>query len=363
MDLTVTSKILFVLKRREDFNPEKHTPNGMITGLYNSANFMCDMLKKSKFDAEIEVAIDNNDIDRMVTKHSPTHVIIEGLWVVPTKFAVLTRLHPDVQWIIRLHSDMPFLAGEGMAMNWIGDYARFPQITIAANSPRMLNEVKTYLATAITEHTEADTECSAIYLPNYYPLQFRKKRKIEPNRYRGTEKYWIDVACFGAVRPLKNHLTQAVAALKYANEHGKQLRFHINGGRIEGKGEPIINNLKGMFQQLANHGHQLICHEWAPREEFLETCAEMDVGLQCNFSETFNIVTADLVSQGIPVVGTREIPWGSRLFNAKPTETDEIAHAIARAVHHPKLNVYLNQRGLIKYCNQTRKIWTKYFKE
>jgi hypothetical protein len=359
----MAAKILFILKRREDYNSQRHAQKSMSTGLYNSAQFMCNMMKDAGFECDIEVAVDNNCIDRLVTQHQPTHVVIEGLWVVPSKFSELIPLHPDVEWIIRLHSDMPFLAGEGMAMDWIGDYVKFPKVTIASNSPRMLHEIKTYASTVVVNHVTSDTDRSVVYLPNYYPQDYKQKPNVVSNLYRGRDKYWIDIACFGAVRPLKNHLTQAVAALKYANEHGKQLRFHINADRVEGRGEPILNNLRGMFQQLSEHNHQLIAHDWQPREQFLELCATMDIGLQCNFSETFNIVTADMISRGVPVVGSSEIPWSSSLFTANPTESEQIAHAIARTIHHPKINVYLNRRGLTKYCRRTKKIWTQYFKE
>ena len=103
------------------------------------------MLREIGFDSTLEVAIDNNCIDRLVTKHKPTHVIIEALWVVPSKFTVLQKLHPNVKWIIRIHSEMPFMAGEGMAMDWIGDYAKFKNIIIACNAPRMLDEIETFL--------------------------------------------------------------------------------------------------------------------------------------------------------------------------------------------------------------------------
>jgi hypothetical protein len=225
----------------------------------------------------------------------------------------------------------------------------------------MLDEIRTYLATT-TDHTEEETESRVFYLPNYYPQQYNSKDLDEHNRYRGY-KYWIDVACFGAVRPLKNHMVQAVAAIKYANQHGKQLRFHINAGRIEMKGDPVLNNLRGMFEHLSEHGHQLIAHQWAVREEFLELCADMDIGLQTNFSETFNIVSADLISQGVPIVTSREIPWSNRIFNARPTESDEIYHAMTRALVFPKANVWLHQHNLTRYTNRTEKIWVKYFKE
>jgi hypothetical protein len=357
----MTNKVLFILKRREDYNAVEHSPQGLSTGLYNSASFMKNMLVNAGIDAELEVAIDNNDIDRLVTLHKPTHVIIEALWVVPSKFAVLIPLHPTVRWIVRLHSEMPFMAGEGMAMDWLGEYIKFPEISIGVNAPRMLDEIRTYLATT-TDHTEEETESRVFYLPNYYPQQYNSKDLDEHNRYRGY-KYWIDVACFGAVRPLKNHMVQAVAAIKYANQHGKQLRFHINAGRIEMKGDPVLNNLRSMFEHLSEHGHQLIAHQWAVREEFLELCADMDIGLQTNFSETFNIVSADLISQGVPIVTSREIPWSNCIFNARPTESDEIYHAMTRALVFPKANVWLHQHNLTRYTNRTEKIWVKYFKE
>jgi hypothetical protein len=348
------SKVLFILKRREDFNPVKHSPKGLSTGLFNSASFVDQMLNGMGVESAMEVAIDNNCIDRLVTKHKPTHCIIEALWVVPQKFEILSRLHPDVTWIIRLHSEMPFMAGEGMAMDWLGDYVTFKNIVIGVNAPRMMDEIKTYLQIK-QGWTNEETSRRIIYMPNFYP-QAMKQKKYNSN------KYWVDIACFGAVRPLKNHMVQAVAALKFANKINKQLRFHINMGRIEMKGDPVLNNLRGFFQHLASYGHQMIGHEWTPREGFLEICSTMDIGLQCNFSETFNIVSADLISQGVPVVGSYEIPWATRWFNARPAESDEIADKLLLTHRFPKINVALNQRNLNKYTDKTRTIWAKLFK-
>ena len=348
------SKVLFILKRREDFNPVKHSPQGLSTGLFNSASFVDQMLNDMGVESAVEVAIDNNCIDRLVTKHKPTHCIIEALWVVPQKFEILSRLHPNVTWIIRLHSEMPFMAGEGMAMDWLGDYVTFKNIIIGVNAPRMMDEVKTYLQIK-QGWSDAETDRRIIYMPNFYP-QAMKQKQYDRN------KYWVDIACFGAVRPLKNHMVQAVAALKFAEKIGKQLRFHINMGRIEMKGDPVMHNLRGIFQHLADRGHQLIGHEWTPREGFLEICSNIDIGLQCNFSETFNIVSADLISQGVPIVGSYEIPWATRWFNARPAESDEIADKLLLTHRFPAINVALNQRNLNKYTDNTAKIWAKLFK-
>ena len=69
-------RILFILKRREDYNAVTHSHIGLSTGLFNSASFMSDMLNKNGIESILEVAIDNNCIDRLLTLHQPTHVII-----------------------------------------------------------------------------------------------------------------------------------------------------------------------------------------------------------------------------------------------------------------------------------------------
>ena len=346
-------KVLFILKRREDFNPEKHTVLGLSTGLFNSATFMNNMLNSLGVESNLVVVIDNNDIDREVTKHKPTHVIIEALWVVPTKFSILCKLHPDVKWIVRLHSEMPFLAGEGMALDWIGDYIAYKNITLAINAPRLLSEVRFFLGCKM-DWDEETINSRIIYLPNYYPQDYKIKEFNKDNDI-------INISCFGAVRPLKNHVIQAIAAIKFADKIGKKLLFHINSGRIEMKGEPALNNLRGLFSHLSNKGHKLVSHEWTPRNEFLEICANMDIGMQVSFSETFNIVGADLISQGVPLVGSVEIPWMSSVYCAKPTEMEEIYDTLLFLYNNPYDNVVKNQLLLTKYTNTSKDIWKKYF--
>ena len=346
------TRVLFLLKRREDFNNVIHNNIGLTTGLYSSAKFVNDMLSDHNIESNLEVIIDNNDIDRVVTKYRPNFCIIEALYVTPTKFPILIKLHPNVTWIIRLHSQMPFMAGEGVAMDWIGDYSNIPNVVIAANAPNMFEEIYNYIRIK-NRWTNKQTDKKVIYLPNYYPQQYKKKQF-------NYNKEVIDISCFGAIRPLKNHLLQAHAALKFADKLGKKLRFHVNAGRIEMKGEPIINNLKGLFQQLAESGHQLVNHQWAPREQFLKICETMDIGLQVSFSETFNIVAADLVSQGVPIIGSDEIPWLNRKWSASPVNTNSIVDKLYNSYNNPLDNVTSNQSSLDAYTYIVPAIWANY---
>jgi len=349
------SRVLFILKRREDYNSTVHSHIGLSTGLFNSASFMQTMLVESGIEAQLSVLADNNAIDRAVTEYKPTHVIVEALWVVPQKFTVLKKLHPDVTWIIRLHSEMPFMAGEGMAMDWLGDYSDIKNVLIACNAPRMLRETREYIKHR-NQLTDQQVAEKVIYLPNYYPINYKTKQ-FDKN------KDHVDIGCFGAIRPLKNHLMQALASIEFADSIGKKLRFHVNAGRIEMNGSPVINNLKGLFQQIAPRGHQLVNHQWTPREQFLELCGQMDIGLQVSFSETFNIVGCDLISQGVPLVGSTEIPWASPIFCADATNSEDICAALERTYNWPRLNVWLNKYSLSRYVKRTELVWTTYFKD
>ena len=342
-------RVLFILKRREDYNEKIHTKVGLSTGLYNSASFCHNMLNAYNIKSKLIVVVDNNDIDREVKEYQPTHVIIEALWVVPEKFTVLSKLHPNVEWIIRLHSELPFLAGEGIALDWIGSYSLHKNIKIGVNAPRMMNEVIEYLK------TKGSYNDNIIYMPNYYPQDYTysKKKKDE----------YLDIGCFGAVRLLKNHMVQAMAAIKAANKMGKKLRFHVNIGRIEMQGGPVMHNLLALFEGIEGSGHTLINHPWVPREEFLKICAKMDVGMQCNFSETFNIVGADLISQGIPLVGSKEIPWLPRILRTDPTDSDKIASKLILAYKYNKILSKYSQVQLSCYTNKSRNHWINYFKE
>lgn len=347
------TRVLFILKRRPDFDPVTHAHRMLSTGLYNSARLVQEMLVAAGIAAEIEVAIDNNCIDRLVTQHRPTHVIIEALWVVPTKFDILQKLHPTVKWILRMHSETPFIANEGIAMDWLFEYTNYRNLYIGINAPRFLNEIQA-IARIKNEWSEEELNDRIFYMPNFYPASFKTKTL---DQTRDT----IDIACFGAIRPLKNHLVQAIAAIRFADKLGKRLRFHVNSGRIEMKGQPVVHNLQALFQHMHECGHEMVAHEWMPHDEFLQVCATIDIGLQVSFSETFNIVGADLISEGIPVVGSTEIPWAATSFCADPTNSDDIVGKLERTWSMSNHCVRENQLNIDKYSKKTQEIWVDLF--
>jgi hypothetical protein len=301
------------------------------------------MLVKNGIESHLVEVKDNNCIDREVTKYKPTHVIIEALWVVPSKFEQLIKLHPNVEWIIRLHSDIPFLANEGIAIDWIYQYLKYKNVKVSINSKRADREFGVV------------TQKEFLYLPNYYPVGFFNKNKPAKR-----DKKILNIGCFGAVRPMKNHLLQAFASIEFADKNNKTLYFHINTGRVENNGDPVLKNLRYLFEN--NQRHFLIEHKWMTHDKFVEVLQRMDIGLQVSFSETFNIVAADLVNNNIPVVVSDEISWVSPLFYAKTTSSKSIVNKIGFAYRFRNLGLQLiNKISLYLYSTKSEKIWVDYF--
>ena len=329
-------KILFILKKKQSSHSGLKT---ISSGLLNSAIFVSEMLFKNGFNSHIVEVNDNNDIDRVVTKFKADIVIIEALWVVPSKFEVLTKLHPKVKWIVRLHSEVPFIANEGIAIEWVYEYQKFKNVSVSVNSDRAYEDFNGILK----EKT--------IYLPNYYPVDLFKAGFNSKQ-----DKKTLDVGCFGAVRPLKNQLYQAVSAIQFANEKKKELRFHINVARVENHGDPVLKNLRALFQN--NPKHKLVEHTWLTHQEFLDLIKTLDLGLQVSFTETFNIVAADFVNSNVPVVVSDEIKWMSKFYKASPTDSCDIKSKMSFALNAKNFNVqYLNKLKLWKYCKESESVW------
>ena len=341
-------RLLFICKRREGSGGRHLHLGGTVasSGLRNSARFVNEALGRLGIDSNLVEVNDNNDIDRELAAVRPTHAMIEAFWVVPEKFDVLSKLHPDVHWIIRNHSDLPFLAHEGMAINWFAGYLR-RGIEVACNSHRAERELKVVAASF------GFPAAAITYLPNCYPRPGDNIAVAHPDNY-------LDIGCFGAVRPMKNHLMQAVAALSVARDLRRPLNFHINVARVETGGNPILSNLRNLFANAK--GSKLVEHDWLSHDQFLTLLSQMHVAMQVSLSETFNIVSADAASVGVPLVTSPEVTWLEDYAHAKPNDGRSIVEALYRALEEPLLpRVARQRRDLSAYCTVSETDWNTRF--
>ena len=344
-------RILFVLKRRQDYDPIKHSEISKQCGLFNSIDYVHNMLLSQGYDSQLSICIDNNCINGYVYKFKPTHVIIEALWVVPDKIRLLQSMYPSIKWIVRLHSAIPFLSIESsQSMKWIAEYSKIDNTFIAANDPRLMTELSVYVS-----NLDSDYKDRIIYLPNYYP-----QSNIKQFKNSISEKDTIDISCFGAIRPFKNNMTQALASIEFCKRKKKKLRFHINSERNELNGVTVYQNLIQLFSYLDKNQYSLVCHPWASRDEFLEICSTIDIGMQVSFTETFNIVGADIITNGVPLIGSTEIPWLNERYCASPQDVQDIIDKLILTYDDLEKNVIDNQKSLSEYLERTINIWRDY---
>lgn len=330
-------KILFICKTRSGFY-------GPSFGLINSCRFVSNALKHHGIESKVISVNDNSSIDKEVHDYKPTHVFIEALWVVPSKFEELIPLHPKVEWYVRVHSKIPFIANEGMAMDWLRQYQElskaYPTLHISANS---IDVVESF---AICYNTVMG------YFPNVYQPPKYHFGESEQSKH---DNNVINIGCFGAVRPMKNHLNQALAAIAFGNEMGLKVHFHINSDRCETGGDPVLKNLVYAFK---NTNHKLVYHEWMEHEAFIQLVRQMDLGMQVSLSETFNIVAADFVWNNIPIVGSDEIDWLDRKYKANPHDIESIIDKLRFAYKGKSHNIHkINKELLEKYNKKAIKIW------
>lgn len=328
------AKILFILKKRSAY--------GVSYGLINSCKFVADALQSYNIESKIVQVVDNSEIDKEVFNYRPTHVFVEALWVVPEKFEELFKFkhNRDAKWSVRLHSQAPFLGTEGIAFEWIRKYnqlsKKYSNFRTSSNSKRLIKDLGTALGFKLN------------YAPNIYSFD----KKSYPFLWQNTI---VNIGCFGAIRPFKNHLNQALAALTFAKKNNLKLNFHVNSSRFENVGESVLKNLRNIFLG----SHSLVEHDWTSHEDFIELVRTMDLGMQVSYTETFNIVAADFVSNHIPFIGSKEIDWLHSWYQADPNDVQNISNKLDFAYFAKVLHIHrLNEWGLQDYNQESIRAWT-----
>lgn len=337
------TRVLFIIKERSVYNTKTKA-----YGLFNSCKFVANKLRENGIYAQVEQVVDNNEIDKVVAKHKPTHCFIEAIWVVPSKFEILSKLHPSVKWYIRLHSMIPFLSSEGMAFEWINEYLGLRNkridISISCNNKVLYQNLKNIYGNYIS------------YTPNIYCPEDIIQKEICLHNYSRE----IDIGCFGALRVLKNHTQQAIWAIDFANDINKKLNFHVNLSEHEQReAGPVLRNLRAIFK---NTRHELVEHQWYEHKDFIEVVKTMDLGMQISFSETFNITAADFVYAEVPIVVSNEIKFVDERCRVDTSSHKKVQEALHNAYCHKNI-VKSNKKLLIEHNKDASAQWLEFLKE
>lgn len=288
------------------------------TGLGVSAMNTAKTLRANGINAIVRPVVNLADLKAKIAAESPTHVVINALWLPENDLAGLVLLRSDISFAILIHSNLAFLQVEAKGIKLLREaidleLGSVGNFALAANSR---NAVRGLMDSY---------ECPATYLPNLYFLD-NTVRTQRPKWQGGT----LRIGAFGALRPLKNPTGSAFASLAIAANLGADLEFHINTGRNDGGwADRLVASVDAIFAGLPNA--KVVKNQWSPWAHFRKNVRHMHLLLQPSFTESFNVVSADGVAEGVPSVVSDVIEWCPQNWKCPPDNTEEIAR-VGRAL-------------------------------
>jgi hypothetical protein len=284
------------------------------------------------------IAIDNyNETHDMPL----THVIISAPWLSVWDATMLVENYPGTQFVILSHSNVGFLQADPWGVELLRQYqyiaATHPNLKVGGNSERFARWMKRAYGGEV------------VLLPNLYPMA----GCLQAKRWNGER---LKVGAFGAVRPFKNFMTAAGAALVLQQSYNVPVEFHMSSG---GESEPTVAAIEQMFADV--DGITLVRHPWAYWDDFVELVGKMDLLIQVSYTESFNMITADGIAMGVPSVVSPAITWAPDCWKADPDDAVAVAEIGKRLLDY-RLLANAGREALLKHNKKSLDCWIDYLR-
>lgn len=299
-----------------------------------------------KDESDIETRINAAQADAAATGKIPiSHVVISAPWIFSPFISMLVSRFTDIHFASISHSNVGFLGADPKSMRTLREYLdiqrQWVNFDVAANSRRFTS----WINRAYGMHL--------IYLPNLYSL--RDSKDVRPS-YRGGV---LRIGSFGAVRTLKNHVTAAAAALEISTRMGVDTEFWMNAGRVEGgsHANAIPETITAMFKGVHNATFKQA--PWTSWAEFRNLIRNMNLLLQPSFTESFNMVTADGIAEGVPSVVSEAIEWVPEYWHASPDNALDIANKGVALLNDP-VAASEGRQALVRHNQQGVSAWLEF---
>jgi glycosyltransferase involved in cell wall biosynthesis len=236
-----------------------------------------------------------------------THVIISAPWLSKLDMTSLIEHYKDIQFVIESHSNVGFLQADPWGVKRLREAWELSKthknIRVAGNSKRFV------------EWARLVYDKNTVLLPNLYPLypmEYHKRKQGDPLR----------IGVLGAIRPLKNFMSAAAAAIAIGKilDESVELRMSVGG---EGDGGSVTNAIKAMVADVPNF--TLVDQGWQPWEKFIEEIRKMDLLVSPSFTESFLMIVADGILVGVPSVVSSAVVWAPKSWKADSDDALDIA--------------------------------------
>lgn len=250
------------------------------------------------------------DLDSFLrTNPQTTHVVISAAWIPVLDLGRLVVRYPAIEFAVNIHSNVGFLQADASGVALLGAYVHLQK--------ELLNFRVSGNDQDFVDWLQAAYSTPALFLPNLYSLD----ASVPQNRplYNGGV---LRIGAFGACRPLKNFLTAAGAVIVIAKQLRVPVEFWMNGGRPDGGGS-IERAIKALI--ASQHGVTLKILNWSAWPEFLGLIETLHLMIQVSYTESFNMVTADGISRGVPSVVSNAIDWVPERWVAHSDDALDVA--------------------------------------
>ena len=278
-------------------------------GLGVSAINTAKVLRRERIDAAVWPIISAADLLKKLSVKPADHVIISAPWIPTHELQVLAAEFSDTHFTVNCHSNVGFLQADRNGVKLVRETMDLElgtsNVHLAGNSRRFCHWIESAFG----------AECA--YLPNLYWLH---EHCVRQHPWKGGT---LRIGIFGATRPLKNLMSAAGAALEVARHLRAPLELWMSGGRTEGGGEAVLGAVHEMLHGLP--GVKLHLSGWQSWPNFRKTIAHMHLLLQPSYTESFNMVTADGVAEGVSSVVSDAIDWAPDDWKANVDDVLDIA--------------------------------------
>lgn len=326
-------------------------PGGSDAGLAVIANCTVRVLRRAGVHAEAwkvrngDELIQRLEADTWRAPRPITHVVINNpRFIPPPKFSQMASQFVDIEFVQLNHSGLAYLSIDDWGV-WnikaVMDLeTALHNVRVAANNPRF----KAWL--------NGNFGLDCILLPNLYDVEsFRNpvvaRRDYDPLR----------VGSFGAGRPWKNQLVAAEAAMTMARRLGVNLELHINSRHWDSDGPASaarVQLLGGVpWAKLIDIG-------WEPWPKFRRAISAMDILLSPSFDETFLVVCADGIAEGVPSVVSAAVEWTPRAWQAEPWDQASVANVGLGLLHSRVGAIHEGRQALTEYVDAGLRRWIDY---
>ena len=304
------------------------------------------VLRREGIRTDVWPIVNAADLRMRLESEPVKHVIVSAPWIPSNELQSMATQFPETQFSVCCHSNVGFLQADRNGVKLVRELLELEMgthnIHLSGNSRRFCEWVQAAFAAPCT------------YLPNLYYLdEYSDKRHAE--LFHGGV---LRIGVFGATRPLKNMMSATGAAIQIAREFRAPLELWLSGGRTEGGGETILGAVKEMVAELSNVS--LVLNGWQSWPKFRKIVGHMHLLLQPSYTESFNMVTADGVAEGVPSVVSSAIDWAPDYWKAATDDVVDIARVGRQLLRDPGA-AHDGLRALKAYVREGVGAYREYF--